>query len=306
LVSAVTAGIYSLTGGLRAVVIMDQLQGLIIYAVGIFFCFYLYSLLSDFPLRQVAWNNLDFSHDNNGNSFFLFLGGAVLSIGTHGSDQDMLQRVLGTQGFRQARRSLILSGFGAFSVILIYLTAGVFLSYLNLEGIDERSPLAGFVKIQDMPFLTSFLAILVFAASSSTLDSSIHSTGAVWKGMFQSDLPGRFWSSVSLVMLALFAVFSIKMHKFSPDFLSFAMGSMNYVNGGLIGIITVFTFFSERLSGSGIVLALLFGFGTTFALNWLVDPVFSWTLIIIISSFVSFIVCYLYGWIESKSVSRNS
>ena len=40
------------------------------------------------------------------------------------------------------------------------------------------------------------------------------------------------------------------------------MGSMNYVNGGLIGVVTVFTFFPHRLKAAGIVAALITGFAT--------------------------------------------
>ena len=305
LVSSVTAGIYSLSGGLRAVVIMDQLQGLIIYATGIFFTVYLFYLIPALDLSVIAFHNFDFNYSNNANSLYMLLGGVVLSIGTHGSDQDMLQRVLGTKGFHEARRSLIYSGFGAFVVIAVYLTAGYFLSLLNPEGLDVRSPLVSFVNLVNKPVITSFLAILIFAASSSTLDSSIHSTGAVWKSLFNSDLPGRFWSFVSLVVLSFFAVFSITMYKYSPDFLSFAMGSMNYVNGGLIGVITVFTFFTEKLTGAGIVLALLTGFMVTVFSNWLVEPAVSWTIVVVLSSVSSFGVCYIYGFLKGKNEINN-
>jgi len=293
-VSALAAGIYSLTGGLRAVVLMDQIQGYVIYLAGLFFCAILYFSIPEsasFPFQPL---NFDFSYSNSANSVSMLLGGIVLSIGTHGADQDLLQRILGTRSLKEAQFSLILSGFGAFVVILIYLLTGYLLNILHPDSLDPRSPLIAYIRTLDFPLFTTLLAILIFAASSSTLDSSIHSTGAVWKELFRSSLPGRFWSFVSLACLVLSALLFIRLERYSPDFLSLAMGSMNYINGGLIGIFTVFTFFSERLHPAGIVSGLLGGFFVTVICNWSFHPAVAWTWTILLSSFVSFLLCY--GW----------
>lgn len=296
-IMAAAAGLYSLSGGIKAVVMMDQIQGYIIYSFGFVFCIYLLWILPESAVYSSEIIDLNFSYSNAGNSLSLLLGGAVLSIGSHGSDQDMLQRVLAVKGFEQAKKSLFYSGIGAAVVIFIYLTAGYLVGLMNLSTVDTKSPLIDFIMKKEIHILVSLLAILIFAASSSTLDSSVNSTAVIWKSLFNSKLSGRFWSFLSLMLLTLFAWISIYLHKYSADFLGFAMGSMNYINGGLIGIITVYTFFSNRLTGVGILLGLIGGFAATAVSYWMIHPAVAWTWVVLISSGVSFLFAILPGFI---------
>ena len=128
LLTAMVAGVYSLTGGLKAVVVTDQLQGMILFLMGMGFL-------------VLLWPGLDYWHHTAGPALFswtfdlkdgahtipLFLGGLVVSIGSHGADQDLLQRVLAVRNLKLARRSLILSGPGATIVIMTFIAVGAFL-----------------------------------------------------------------------------------------------------------------------------------------------------------------------------------
>jgi len=305
LIVSLSAAIYSLTGGLRAVVLMDQLQGGIILFMGILFLIIFYHLFSlntvDF---RPAFFNTNFQLQNADNSFSLLIGGIVLSIGTHGADQDLLQRVLAARNLAKAKLSLILSGLGAAFVILIYLAAGMLLKYQGIDDLNVRSPLVHYIKLSGSGFLFGLFAVLIFTTTSSTLDSSIHSTGAVWKSLFRSKIQGRFWSFLSLLVLICFASFFSVIEKYSSDFLSLAMGSMNYINGGLIGILTVFTFFPSRLHPAGIITGLFSGLITTIVLNHVIHPAVAWTWGICISSFVSFVMSILPGFLlKNESIA---
>jgi Na+/proline symporter len=291
---AVCVAGYSLTGGLRAVVVMDQIQSVLIVGTGLFLCYFLWRGVPagafEFP-AFVDWNPARYTF-----SPALFLGGAVLSIGSHGADQDLLLRILATRDFRAAQRSLILSGFGAAFLIGIYLTVGYLLRFNSADSLNPKSPLADFVLRSDLPLLRGVFLVLLAAAAMSSLDSTIHSTGAVWKSLMRSTRAGRVWSTLSLFIMIAFAIFFIGMEKRHPDFLALCMGSMNYVNGGLIGIFTVFTFFPKRLCGTGVVLGLVTGFTITSICEWAFAQPVPWTYTVLVASTASGLACFLSGF----------
>lgn len=282
---------YSLTGGLRAVVAMDQVQSVLIVGTGLFLCFFLLGKVPAGALEAPSLIDLDPRRYTF--APILLLGGAILSIGSHGADQDMLLRILATRSFRAAQRSLILSGVGAACLITLFLSIGYLLRYTGVPELDPKSPLADFVMRLDAPLLRGVFLVLLAAAAMSSLDSTIHSTGAVWKSIVNSKRPGRIWSALSLgIMIAFGLIFMMLQHR-HPDFLALSMGSMNYVNGGLIGIFTVFTFFPHRMSGLGVVCGLIAGFATTTICEWAFTAPVPWTYTVILSSSAAFTATYL-------------
>ena len=295
LVVAVCVAGYSLTGGLRAVVIMDQIQSALLVITGIFLCFYFW--------RMVPADSMDtpsfIDGDTSKYTFtpVLFLGGAILSIGTHGADQDMLLRVLATKSFSDAKRSLILSGFVAAGLIALFLTVGYLLRYSGMDDLNVKSPLADYVQKSNVPLLQGVFLVLLAAAAMSSLDSTIHSTGAIWKSLTGSTLAGRYFSAMSLCIMIAFALtFSIidaqNRHK---DFFALCMGSMNYVNAGLIGIFTVFTFFPRLLTFPGVMASLLTGFIVTATSEWAFAAPRPWTQTVIIASVAAVTACTAMG-----------
>jgi SSS family solute:Na+ symporter len=284
---------YSLTGGLKAVVVMDQVQSALIVGTGLFLVFHLLRQVPAGALEAPAFVALDPTQTDFAPA--LLLGGAVLSIGSHGADQDLLLRILSTRTLKAAQRSLILSGFGAAFLIGVYLTVGYLLRYTGIADLDAKSPLADYVTRGDMPLLGGVFLVLLAAAAMSSLDSTIHSTGAVWKSLAGSNRPGRVWSTLSLFIMVGFAFLFMSLRERHADFLALAMGSMNYVNGGLIGIFTVFTFFSGRLRGRGVVLGLVAGFVTTAVCEWAFARPVPWPYTVLLSSSASFLATLAGG-----------
>ncbi|MBI5093265.1 MAG: hypothetical protein HZB26_12600 [Candidatus Hydrogenedentes bacterium] len=280
---------YSLTGGLKAVVAMDQIQSALLVGTGIYLCFYLLGHVPAGALRAPAL--VDWSPARYTFSPALFLGGVVLSIGSHGADQDLLLRILSTKSFRNAQRSLILSGFGAAMLIGLYLTVGYLLQFATDAELNAKSPLADFVLHSNTPLLKGVFLVLLAAAAMSSLDSTIHSTGAIWKSLTNSTRPGRNWSAMSLVIMVVFALLFMLLEKRHSDFLALCMGSMNYVNGGLIGVFTVFTFFPRRMSGGGVAWGLVAGFAVTTICDWMFKIPVPWTYTVLLSSSGSFLAC---------------
>ncbi|MCS7204708.1 MAG: hypothetical protein NZ853_03340 [Leptospiraceae bacterium] len=254
-------GIYSLSGGLRSVILTDQFQGGIMILFGILVLL-LFSFDGSFFVRL---DELNFSLSR---SLFLFFGGILLTLSSHGADQDILQRVLSVRKLDEAKRSLFTSGWVVFFVILIFFLIGYEISH---EGeFDKKSPLLSYVLSIPHDLLLSLVLknlflVFVFAAAMSTLDSTIHSTGAIWKSLlrkFPWNFKNYFYSLISLVVMFSFSLVYI-FYKKNQDFLSFALGMMNYVNGVLFTTTTLYILFRKPLSSKVIVLSIATNVTTT-------------------------------------------
>ncbi|MCB0749973.1 MAG: sodium:solute symporter, partial [Ignavibacteriae bacterium] len=102
------------------------------------------------------------------------LGGAFLSMASHGTDQLIVQRLLSTQNLKQAQKAIVGSGIIVIFQFVIFLVVGValyaFYGKLNLRS-DEVFP--KFI-IESLP--TPYSGIIIaglFAAAMSTLAGSI-------------------------------------------------------------------------------------------------------------------------------------
>lgn len=302
------AGAYSLAGGLHAIILTDQMQGYILIGVGIILLIFLgrtAQISSD-----LQWINSTISLHNAMSWPALIIGGAVLTIGSHGTDQDLLQRVLATPSLRSAQWALALSGLGAGVVIIIYLLVGWLLSSQGIYELDAKSPLIDFVKQSNLPWLIGLMTVLLMAAAMSTLDSVLHATGAIWKSILNSPHSGRWWSFISLLILFLSAHGFIFASNFADSFLSLAMSAMNYVNGGMIGIFTSALILRRPVSTLALVSGLLTGFVATVICSTQIIPAIAWSWTIIFSSLSSLIITILMSVLfkekEKYEISYNT
>jgi len=188
-VTAVTL-YYTMRGGLKAVIWNDAVQ-LVVYVTGAVLAGWilmrllpggLAPALSD--LRATGkLDVLDFGWNwSNAYTFWAgLLGGAVLTMATHGTDQMFVQRLLACRSARDAQKAVIASGFIVFAQMALFLMIGSLLfSYyttfppdLPFETPDQVFP--RFIATQLPPGLGGLVIAAVFAAAMSTLSSSMSS-----------------------------------------------------------------------------------------------------------------------------------
>jgi len=109
------------------------------------------------------------------------LGGAVLTMATHGTDQMFVQRLLACGNVGAARRAVIGSGFLVFGQMALFLLLGALLSVFYvavppdpaLASADQAFP--RFIADHMPPGLAGLVIAAVFAAAMSTLSSSMSS-----------------------------------------------------------------------------------------------------------------------------------
>jgi SSS family transporter len=108
------------------------------------------------------------------------IGGAFLSMASHGADQMIVQRLLAASSLRDARIALIGSGVGVILQFGLFLVIGVGL-HAFYSGAEFASPDHIFPRfiIEEMPpGLTGIVIAALLAAAMSTVSSSLNSLSA--------------------------------------------------------------------------------------------------------------------------------
>jgi len=112
------------------------------------------------------------------------IGGAFLSLGTHGTDQMFVQRALAARSQADAGKALILSGVVVFVQFALFLAVGIALASFYTENppaqaFDKTDRVFANYIVHEMPAgigLIGLLLAAVFSAAMSTLSSSLNSS----------------------------------------------------------------------------------------------------------------------------------
>ena len=257
---AIVTLIYTYTGGVKGVIWVDVLL-MFIYLGGAIIALYflVYHFLpngfdSIFNNPQIAAKlsifNLGF--DSGFSGFFKqpytliggIVGGAFLSMASHGTDQLIVQRLLTTKNLKSAQKAIIGSGILVIFQFALFLLLGValyaFYGQLNMRS-DEIFPSFIITKLPS-PFSGIIIAGL-FAAAMSTLAGSISSLSSstmldlyrplhksldVKKELLISRLVTIMWA-VLLVGAALFFMNT------SHTVVELALSIASFTYGGLLG-----------------------------------------------------------------------
>jgi SSS family transporter len=186
--------VYTLVGGARSVIWNDCIQ-FVVYMVGAVAALAVitqgipggWDSMIDFAIAQDKLRVLDFDFTLTGPTMTFWaglIGGAFLTMATHGTDQLMVQRYLSARNEKDAARALGLSGFIVMAQFAVFLFIGVALASftalapggetLGQNGGDRL--FASFI-VTNMPVgLAGLTLASVFAAAMSTLSSSLNSS----------------------------------------------------------------------------------------------------------------------------------
>jgi SSS family transporter len=192
LVITIFTFIYTYTGGIKAVIWTDVAQ-MLLYLLGAGVA--LIVLLNKIPggfdtVMQKAFSDnkfafIDWGFRDGISGFFKIkysfiaavLGGAFLSMASHGADQLIVQRILATDSLKNGKKALIGSGFIVFLQFFFFMFIGIALyTYYGptkfLRG-DEVFP---FFIVNELPTGISGLIIAsLFASAMGALSGSINS-----------------------------------------------------------------------------------------------------------------------------------
>ena len=183
---AFVALFYSSIGGIKSVVYIDAMQFFVYILGALISLIYLFSLLptesfsSEFFLRKI--NHVNFGlkgsfYDCVQDPYTLLsgiIGGAFLSMASHGTDQLIVQRLLATKELRKAQKAIITSGIFIIFQFALFLFIGVLL-YLFYGSLNMKSDeIFTYFIINEVP--SGFKGLIIaglFAAAISTIAGSI-------------------------------------------------------------------------------------------------------------------------------------
>lgn len=184
--------VYTFFGGMRSVVWNDCIQ-FVVYMAGACCALYVmvgkipsgWEAIVDFGNASDKFRLFDFNWDPRSTTYTFWIGligGAFLTLATHGTDQLTVQRLLSAKRQREASWALIGSAFVVAAQFALFLLIGVALAcfYQTTDSGREFSSndqvFATFIVEQLPAGIVGITLAAVFSAAMSTLSSSLNAS----------------------------------------------------------------------------------------------------------------------------------
>ena len=194
---------YTMVGGIKAVVWTDLIQAVLMIGSVFFVIGLLFNRVGGFAGVETAlggWDRISTVQSGwEGATSFgeglhrmletpytllaAFLASTFFTMSTHGTDQDMVQRMLTAPDYRKSRFSLILSGLADIPIVLAFLTVGLLLlAFYSQVGMPQLGSIpvpaneifAHFI-VNDMPVGLRWLIIAgVFATMMGSTSAALN------------------------------------------------------------------------------------------------------------------------------------
>lgn len=307
--------VYTLEGGLRAVVWTDFIQ-ICVYVTGAILSLIL--LLKAIP---GGWSTVTAMATAHGNKLRVFnfgfswrqpytfwsglLGGTFLTMATHGTDQLMVQRLLAARNQRESTLALLSSWVVIFFQFALFLVIGVALfAFYQIHALSLPAGEFGrydrlypqFVARHLPAGLAGLILAAILAASMSNLSAALNalSSSAVVDFYRPYLVRGRseaHYLRVSRVatagfLLVLGAVAYASRH--SHSVLESGLAIISYPFSGLLGVFLLGTL-TRRADARGALIGLIAGIGTTLVLS-AAGVAYTW--FVVAGTLVTFVVGY--------------
>lgn len=279
--------LYTLIGGLKAVVRTDMLQ-MSLFVAGGFMAHYLIPTVAG-----LSWIELISSAHTAGKTVIFdfnqpwsivagLMGGILFDMSTHGVDQDFAQRLMANHSIKRAQQAIFFSSFISIAVGALFLGVGALLwSFYQTHPMPDDVPnpdhlFAYFIVTYFPVGIKGLMVAGVLAATMSTLDSTINALCAT---IYNDILPNRTKRSMSAYFLMdnifitlLLLIVAIVASK-NDGLLLLGLKIQSWTAGALLAVFlsrVVFTqVFNYKFSKEAVIGAYIFGLGAV-AFNTLV------------------------------------
>jgi solute:Na+ symporter, SSS family len=316
--------IYTVIGGIEAVVWTDAIQALVLLG-GALLCFFLAVAQVDGGLGgmlQIAaadakgfsnldWRSFDWSSNATGSVFVLLLAFFFNSFVPYTAGQDVVQRYVTTKDIGAARKSLWvtmwMSVFG--SMLFFGLGVAIYAFYKTHPGsldpaMTKTDSILPYFIMHELPLGVSGLLIAaIFAASQSTISSSLNSIAASWSKDFDMRIlrPNRADSAylsaakwVVVVVGSLGTATALWMAKSDLQSAFAAFNTLIGLTAGSLGGLFALGIFTRRANGAGAFIGAITGFTVVLGLELMKAPVAG-----LLYAFIGCAVCFVSGWLAS-------
>ena len=299
--------VYTYAGGIRAVVWIDALQ------MGLYLLGAAVALVIAGQLVAGGWPEI-FARAAEHDKLVLFdltwtatrpytlwaglLGGAFLSMASHGTDQMFVQRLLTCRSLRAAQRALVVSGLIVVAQFALFLVVGLGLwSVFDGRSFERPDEIFATFIVTHLPTgIAGLLLAGVFAAAMSSLSSSLNSLSSVITCDFWAPLTGgrvedraalsvgRTATLVWAIVLIGGAILFIPLSRRTTA-VELALAVASLVYGGMLGAFFLAALDRRATQGATLV-GLIAGVGVATAV-WMSSAGIAWPYLVPIGSAVT-------------------
>ena len=312
----VVTTLYTAAGGIKAVVWTDLIQACLMMGAIVFAMF---AILHEIPgglttvqqhlagqnlsMFQTGWDAAKpFSEALRGmleseyTIFAAIIGITFFTMATHGTDQDMVQRMLTAENPAKSKLSLILSGFADIPIVLSFLTVGILL-YVRYQLIPdsglpaEDNEIFAHYIVNEMPVgIRGLIVAGVFATMMGSTSAALNALATSFiKDFYQPYINPRAtdrqavgaarWATsvfgLLMIVVATGAAFTV-LHT-HVTIIPLALGVLGYSYGSLLGVFLLGVLTRTRGNDRANVFAMCFGILAVLVLCRIKIPLWSTT-----------------------------
>ena len=208
------------------------------------------------------------------------IGSTFMTMSTHGTDQDMVQRMLTAPDVRRSRRSLVLSGLADIPIALTFLSIGLLLWVYYQTHFDPTLPkspndtFCHFILYQMPVGLRGLLLAGIFATAMGSLSTAVNALATSftrdWYEHYinaqstpeQSLRAVRWatvWFSVLMIVVASTTSYLVIVHP-NVRIIPIVLGIYGYTYGSVLGIFLAGMLTKSRGNDCGNIIAMISGF----------------------------------------------
>jgi solute:Na+ symporter, SSS family len=300
-VIVVLTAVYTTLGGIKAVIWTDVIQasimiGSAVVAVGLLY----FSIpggwheivqrrggfhLSDFITTgldpaKTGWDKIKGMFAIEYTIFAGLIGSTFMTMSTHGTDQDMVQRMLTAPDVRRSRRSLIMSGLADIPIAFTFLSIGVLLWIFYQTHNDPalpKSPNEIFCHyiLYEMPVgIRGLLLAGIFATAMGSLSTAINALATSftrdWYEPYinpgstgEQSLRAVRWATVAfsalMIVVASTTAYVVIVYP-NVRIIPIVLGIYGYTYGSVLGIFLAGMLTKSRGNNFGNIIAMIIGF----------------------------------------------
>src|SRR6266508_270900 len=293
--------IYTTLGGIKAVIWTDFIQasimiGSALTAVGLLY----FSIpggwheivqrhggfhVSDFittglnPAKS-GWDQIKGMFAIEYTIFAGFIGSTFMTMSTHGTDQDMVQRVLTAPDVRRSRLSVILSGLADIPIAFTFLSIGLLLWVFYQTHQDPALPkttnemLCHYI-LYEMPVgIRGLLLAGIFATAMGSLSTALNALATSFtRDWYEPYINPRstaeqslravrwatVWFSVLMIVVASITAYLVIVYP-NVRIIPIVLGIYGYTYGSVLGIFLAGMLTKSRGNNLGNIIAIIIGF----------------------------------------------
>src|SRR3954454_17511968 len=297
----ILTAVYTTLGGIKAVIWTDLIQASIMIGSGLVALALLYFAIpggwheivqrrGDFHFSDLiatgldpaknGWDKWKTMFETEYTIFAGLIGSAFITMGTHGTDQDMVQRMLTAKDVRRSRRSLILSGLADIPIAFTFLSIGLLLwvyYQVHPDPTLSKTPnetFCHFILYQMPGGLRGLLIAGIFATAMGSLSTALNALatsftrdwyepyinpGATGAQSLRAVRWATVWFSVLMIIVASTTAYVVIVYP-NVRIIPIVLSVFGYTYGSLLGVFFAGMLTRRRGNDFGNILAMIVGF----------------------------------------------